>query len=82
MLGWLPSALRKKNATEPFLAELTVPEIRRLLAVALPLPPRSPELRLAWSNWRRAKRLQARRSHYRRHLQLDLRNYHSFYNSS
>jgi hypothetical protein len=45
---------------------LTVPEVRRLLEVTLPLPPRSPALRLAWSRWRRAKRLQARRSHYRR----------------
>ena len=48
------------------MAELTVPEVRRLLEVALPLPYRSRELRLAWSLWRRAKRLQARRSHYRR----------------
>ena len=48
------------------LAELTVPETRRLLEVALPLPSRSVELRLAWSRWRRTKRLQARRSHYRR----------------
>jgi hypothetical protein len=47
------------------LAELTVPEVRRLLEVALPLPYRSQELRLAWSLWRRAKRFQARRSHYR-----------------
>jgi len=39
--------------------------VRRLLEVALPLPYRSRELRLAWSLWRRAKRLQARRSHYR-----------------
>jgi len=29
------------------------PQIRRLLEVALPLPPRSPELRLAWSRWPR-----------------------------
>jgi len=32
----------------------------------LPLPPASDELKLAWSRWRRAKRQQARRSHYRR----------------
>jgi hypothetical protein len=44
-----------------------VPEVRRLLDVALPLPPRSVALRLAWSQWlRRAKRQQARRSHYQR----------------
>uniref|UniRef100_A0A540V842 Uncharacterized protein n=1 Tax=Litorilinea aerophila TaxID=1204385 RepID=A0A540V842_9CHLR len=47
---------------------MTVPEVRRLLEIALPLPPRSPELRLAWSLWRRAKRLLARLSHRRRLL--------------
>jgi len=45
---------------------LTVPEVRRLLEVALPLPYRPRELRLAWSLWRRAKRWQARLSHSRR----------------
>jgi hypothetical protein len=45
---------------------LTVPEVRRLLEVALPLPERPPELRLAWSLWRRAKRWLARLSHARR----------------
>jgi hypothetical protein len=45
---------------------LTVPEVRRLLEITLPLPPCSMALRLAWSCWRRAKRFQARRSHYRR----------------
>jgi len=44
---------------------MTVPEVRRLLEVALPLPARSLELHLLWSDWRRAKRLQVRRSHYR-----------------
>ncbi|MCL4465234.1 MAG: hypothetical protein M1389_04995, partial [Chloroflexi bacterium] len=46
---------------------VTVPEVRRLLAVALPLPPHSAALRLAWSHWRRHKRWQARRGHCRRH---------------
>jgi len=45
-----------------------VPEVRRLLDVALPVPPNSIQLRLMWSNWRRAKRQQARRSHRRRKL--------------
>jgi hypothetical protein len=31
-----------------------VPEVRRLLAIALPLPVRSSELRLAWSAFREA----------------------------
>jgi hypothetical protein len=44
---------------------MTVPEVRRLLEVALPLPARSCALRLAWSHWRRHKRWQARRGHYR-----------------
>jgi len=68
-LAWLVSICCKaaeKEASDPELAELTVPEVRRLLEVALPLPPHSSELRLAWSRWRRARRQQARRSHYRR----------------
>ncbi len=56
----------EKGGPEPFLAELTVPEVRRLLEVALPLPYRSREQRLAWSQYRRAKRWQARLSHARR----------------
>ena len=55
-----------QGGPEPFLAELSVPEVGRLLAVALPLPERSPALRLAWCRWRRAKRQQACHSHYRR----------------
>jgi SRSO17 transposase len=47
----------KGGGPEPFLAELTVPQVRRFLEAALPLPDRSRELRLAWSRWRRAKRL-------------------------
>ena len=40
---------------------MTVPAVRRLLEIALPLPSRSNELRLAWSFWRRTKRQQSRR---------------------
>src|SRR5919201_3221234 len=50
------------------LIPLTVPEVRRLLEVALPLPPRSAAARLAWSTWRRRHQARARRGHYRRHL--------------
>jgi hypothetical protein len=42
-----------------------VPEVRRLLEIALPLPDRSSCECLAWSLWRRARRWQAQRSHYR-----------------
>jgi hypothetical protein len=48
------------------LIPLSVPETRRLLDVVLPLPPRSPEARLAWSAWRRRHQAHARRCHYRR----------------
>ena len=51
----------EKKGGPVFPAELTVPEVRRLLEVALPLPYRSRDLRLAWSLWRRAKRMQAHR---------------------
>jgi hypothetical protein len=37
-----------------------VPEVRRLLAIALPFPVRSPELRLAWSLFRREARASGR----------------------
>jgi SRSO17 transposase len=51
--AWLASircqGKSKKDDPQPFLAELTVPAASRLLEIALPLPPRSPELRLAWS---------------------------------
>lgn len=68
MPGWLPSVsnLTREKGSEPLLAELTVPEVCRLLEVALPLSPRATKLRLAWSHWRRAKRQQARRRRHRR----------------
>jgi hypothetical protein len=42
-----------------------VPEVRRLLEVALPLPERGVRERLAWSYWRRRKCYRARACHYR-----------------
>ena len=44
-----------ERGLEAALAELSVPEVRRLLEIALPLPPASVELKLAWSRWRRAR---------------------------
>ena len=51
-----------KNAV---LANLTVPEVRRLLEIALPVPAPSRRERFAWSLWQRTQCLQAQRSHYR-----------------
>ena len=42
-----------------------MPEVRRLLEVALPLPERGVRERLAWSTWRRRKGYRARICHYR-----------------
>src|ERR1041385_7303497 len=63
-----PGSERRKKRLAPELAEVSIPEVRRLLEIALRLPAASEELRWAWSTWRRAKRQQARRSHYRRAL--------------
>jgi hypothetical protein len=65
MPGWPISANRREEKAAPGLAALTVPEARRLLEIALPLPDRAARERLAWSLWRRAKCWQARRSHFR-----------------
>jgi SRSO17 transposase len=68
--AWLTSIRQqeqeKKSPRTDELAGLTVPEVRRLLVIALPLPVCSPQLRLAWSLFRRRKRFWARRSHYQR----------------
>lgn len=68
--AWLASVrLREQEKKTPAtgeLADLTVPEVRRLLAIALPLPVRSPDLRLLWSLFRRRKRFWAHRSHVQR----------------
>lgn len=42
-----------------------MPETRRRLEIALPLPDRAARECLAWSLWRRAKGFRARCSHYR-----------------
>ncbi len=48
------------------LAGWTVAEVRRFLAIVLPLPSHRAAFRLAWICWRLRKREQARQSHYRR----------------
>ena len=48
------------------LVPLSVPAIRRLLVLTLPLPPRSVAFHLAWSHWRRRHQARAKRAHYRR----------------
>ena len=54
------------------LAELTVPEIRRLLEVALPSTLPSMAFILAWSWFRRRSRQLSKESHYRRRANLHL----------
>jgi len=61
MGSWASPAFRASRAPP----DLTVAEVRALLDTALPLPPRSPQLRQAWSRWRRAQRQCARDSHQR-----------------
>ena len=64
--AWLASIRQPVggNPPDPEMGELSVPEVRRLLEIALPAPPRSPQLRLAWPRRRRAKREQARHGRY------------------
>jgi hypothetical protein len=49
------------------LIPVTVPEVRRLLAMLL-LSSAQQQHRLHWSHWRRKRQAEARRSHYKRHL--------------
>jgi hypothetical protein len=46
---------------------VTVPEVRRLLAIVL-RDHAAHAFRLHWSRWRRKRQADARRSHYKRHL--------------
>jgi hypothetical protein len=46
---------------------VTVPEVRRLLAIIL-RDQAQHAFRLHWSRWRRQRQAQARRSHYKRRL--------------
>ena len=68
MRGWPIAGSRQGETHSPeknaALADLTVPEVFRLLEIALPLPEPSRRERFAWSLWRRAQCLQAQRSHY------------------
>ena len=62
--GRAAQTARKKTLGDQ-LDELTVPEVRWLLEVALPLAERSPQKLVAWSYWRRRKCYRARLCHYR-----------------
>ncbi|MFD0517507.1 hypothetical protein [Paractinoplanes durhamensis] len=53
--------------------ELTINEIRRLINVLLIRPIRTITYRLRWSNWRRRHQARAKRAHYARRLNLELR---------
>jgi len=47
----------------------TVPEVRRLLQIALAVADETARtFHLDWSHWRRQQQARARRSHYRRRL--------------
>ncbi|MFE4958576.1 hypothetical protein ACFRCW_32170 [Streptomyces sp. NPDC056653] len=48
--------------------DLTVPEIRHLLAASFNSSATPPARLLHWSNWRRRHQATARRSHYQRRL--------------
>ena len=83
LVGGRPDADdRQKRGAEPFLAELTLPEVRPLLEIALPLPPRSAQLRLAGSAWPRAKRYLAGRYHYRRSCPISVGSFWNYYHST
>ena len=60
------AAIRDDRGLTDGLVALSVPELCRLLALTLPLPPQSRAYHLAWSRWRRRHQGTAKRSHYRR----------------
>ena len=66
--AWLAWLRLRRNQQKGGLNPFSPVDRARSQTFARPLPSRSPELRLAWSVWRRGKRQQARQSHYRRHL--------------
>ena len=68
MMAHLFLALLKKRSEDKKdeeLAQLSVPEVRRLLEIALPLPEKTPEYKWFWSLWRRRHNRKALLSHYR-----------------
>jgi hypothetical protein len=58
---------RCKRGNAGSLIPVTVPEVRRLLAMLL-LSRELQQHRLHWSHWRRKRQAEARRSHYQRRL--------------
>ena len=74
MLAHLFLALLKKdyNHQEDENGELTIPEIRRLLEIALPLPKRTTEIIWEWSLWRRRHNQKAKRSHSQQRLKIQV----------
>ena len=59
---------RRKRGEMRSLIPLTVPEVRRLLAVLLLSREQRANIGLHWSRWRRQRQAEARRSHYKRRL--------------
>ncbi|MEU9357984.1 amino acid adenylation domain-containing protein [Streptomyces sp. NPDC048301] len=66
MLAHAFLAAMSTRAAEKGGIELTVAEVRRLLAARAPRDPRAHTHALSWSHWRRRRQAVARRCHYRR----------------
>lgn len=66
MLAHAFLAAMSTRAAEKGGIELTVAEVRRLLAARAPRDPRAHIPALSWSHWRRRRQAVARRGHYRR----------------
>jgi SRSO17 transposase len=68
-LAFLAAVTTTQPSTQDGQIPLTMPEIRRLLAVLVLHPTRQISEILRWSQWRRRHQAQARRSHYQRRSQ-------------
>jgi hypothetical protein len=64
-------AAEREQPGDTTLIRLTVNEVRRLINTLIIEPIRSLAHRLSWSHWRRRHQARARRSHYKRRLNLE-----------
>jgi len=70
--GKISASTSTPVADRTALVPVSVPEARRLLALALPWPPRPRQRRLNWSLWRRRHQARAKDCHYRRRQRRSL----------